>query len=309
MRLALALRATSRHDSWRVRVLLPLLLVVSGCATGGNAWLRQASTPEVGTWEESSPPRLPTGASANGSPRHLTSVTLGSPRRTGDPTASIRAENGPPQLVSASGSKSRKRGNTARALEGKVLGTFRNTYYDFPAESDFSGETVPLHNAQCKPLGQVPKDFFEVLCVQGSGLLGSGTPVSFNRRDCECAQICTKTAQRICFDALDVAKYPWGRGAMGNAITPLLTVAVDSKVIPLGTAMYIPEYDGLPRDVGRTSFHDGCFIAQDRGLKVQGQHVDVFTGQRTLTQLWNGLVPSNSGVTVVLESPRCARAD
>jgi 3D (Asp-Asp-Asp) domain-containing protein len=221
----------------------------------------------------------------------------------------IQGNTEPPQIVSASGPKPRKRGHTAASLKGKILGTFRNTYYDFPAESDFTGETVTLHSAQCKPLAQVPKDFFEVLCVQGSGLLASGSPVSFNRRDCECAQLCTKTAQRICFDTLEVAKFPWGRGAMGNAITPLLTVAVDSKVIPLGTPMYIPEYEGLPRDIGRNAVHDGCFIAQDRGLKVQGQHVDVFTGQRALTLLWNGLVPSNSGVTVVLDSPRCARAD
>jgi 3D (Asp-Asp-Asp) domain-containing protein len=271
--------------------------------------MQQASRSEVGTWEEAEPPRLPKESSSKGEHRRLTSVTLGTPKRPTDATGSTYADDGSPQRISASGTKGRRRGNTARSLAGKVLGTFRNTYYDFPAESDFGGETVTLHNAQCKPLGQVPKDFFEVLCVQGSGLLASGTPVSFNRRDCECATLCTKTAQRICFDALDVAKYPWGRGAMGNAITPLLTVAVDSKVIALGTAIYIPEYDGLPRDVGRNSFHDGCFIAQDRGLKVQGQHVDVFTGQRSLTQLWNGLVPSNSGVTVVVDNPRCARAD
>jgi hypothetical protein len=26
-----------------------------------------------------------------------------------------------------------------------------------------------------------------------------------------------------------------------------------------------------------------------------------------MTRLWNGLVPSNSGVTIVLNSPRCDR--
>jgi 3D (Asp-Asp-Asp) domain-containing protein len=86
-------------------------------------------------------------------------------------------------------------------------------------------------------------------------------------------------------------------------------VAVDSSVIPLGTAVFIPEYVGVPRDRNQTSLHDGCFIAQDRGLKVQGLHVDVFTGEESLTRLWNELVPSNRGVRVVIDSPHCQRAE
>jgi hypothetical protein len=71
--------------------------------------------------------------------------------------------------------------------------------------------------------------------------------------------------------------------------------------------LYIPEFEGLPRELNGTSRHDGCFIAQDRGLKVKGKHIDVFTGEPALTRLWNRLVPSNRGVTVVIDSPRCAR--
>jgi hypothetical protein len=75
----------------------------------------------------------------------------------------------------------------------------------------------------------------------------------------------------------------------------------------MGTGIYIPEYDGLPTDASRTGAHDGCFVAQDRGLRVKGQHVDVFTGQASTTALWNRLVPSNRGVTVIVDSPRCSR--
>jgi 3D (Asp-Asp-Asp) domain-containing protein len=146
------------------------------------------------------------------------------------------------------------------------------------------------------------------VCVQGSGILSSGSTVSFAKRDCECASICPRTQQRICFDELDPKSYPWGRGATGRAITPELTVAVDSDVIPLETPIYIPEFDGVPRSRDGRATHDGCFIAQDRGVRVKGNHVDLFTGQRSVTELWNALVPSNKGVTVVLDSPRCARA-
>jgi 3D (Asp-Asp-Asp) domain-containing protein len=193
-------------------------------------------------------------------------------------------------------------------IDGRVLGKFRNTYYDFPSEADFSGEPVALRNLECRPIKQVPRGFFESVCVQGSGTLLSGQTVSFGKRDCECAEQCPKTGQRICFEALDAARFPWGRGATGKPITPLLTVAVDSDVIPLGTSIYIPDFVGLPLDEARTGAHDGCFVAQDRGLRVQGQHVDVFTGHSGVTALWNGLVPSNQGVTVVLDSPSCERA-
>jgi 3D (Asp-Asp-Asp) domain-containing protein len=193
-------------------------------------------------------------------------------------------------------------------LRGKVLGTFRNTYYDFPGEGDFSGDRIALKDTRCGTISQVPKAFHDAICVQGSGILANGRTVSFARRDCECAEICPRTGQKICFEALDPLQFPWGRGALGIAITPLLSVAVDDTIIPMGTGVYIPEFVGLPMGPNREAVHDGCFIAQDRGLRVKGQHVDVFTGQSSMTDLWNRLVPSNKGVTVVVDNPRCSRA-
>jgi 3D (Asp-Asp-Asp) domain-containing protein len=193
-------------------------------------------------------------------------------------------------------------------IEGRVLGSFRNTYYDFPSEADYKGESVALKDTRCKTIRDVPRGFHDAVCVQGSGTLSTGSTISFAKRDCECALVCPKTSQQICFDELDARRFPWGRGATGLPITPLLTVAVDTDVIPLNTAIYIPEYDGIPRDVGQSSLHDGCFVAQDRGVRVKGKHVDIFTGEEGLTKMWNGLVPSNKGVTIVLDNPRCARA-
>jgi len=193
------------------------------------------------------------------------------------------------------------------ASEGRMLGSFRNTYYHFPSENEFSGNNVALFDAKCDAIKEVPRDFHDAVCVQGSGLLSNGVTVSFAKRDCSCALECPRTGQHICFDALEKDRFPWGRGAAGKAITPLLTVAVDTDVIPLGTPIYIPEYAGIPRDGAQRSFHDGCFIAQDRGLKVKGRHVDVFVGDAATAELWNRLVPSNQGVTVVVDSPRCNR--
>lgn len=188
---------------------------------------------------------------------------------------------------------------------GTVLGTFRNTYYDFPSASEHVGPPVPLMSATCEPIATVPRGFYEAVCVQGSGSLASGRTVSFAKRDCACAEICPRTKQRICFDALDKDTFPWGRGASGRPITPLRSVAADTRVLPMGTVIYIPELDGASRgeDAGRI---DGCFVVEDRGLHVQGEHVDIFTGHPRRTTILNAEVPSNQGVTVVVDAPRCA---
>ena len=129
--------------------------------------------------------------------------------------------------------------------------------------------------------------------------------MSFAKRGCACAAVCPRTSQQICFERLDPQRFPHGRGALGKAITPLLTVAVDASVIPLGTPIFVPEYVGLPRPDG--SKHDGCFLAEDRGLKVVGRQIDVFTGDPALTTRWNALMPSNRGVHVAMNDPRCKR--
>ena len=192
-----------------------------------------------------------------------------------------------------------------RSGGGHVLGTFRNTYYDFPREADHSGPAIGIMNASCQPIAQVPRTFYEAVCVQGSGSLKRGGTVSFAKRDCACAEVCPRTGQKICFDALAPTGFPWGRGAAGTAIIPLRTIAADTSVLPMGTILYIPELDGAPRgENGQT--HDGCFIVEDRGLRVKGEHVDIFAGYPAQTALLNERVPSNQGVTVIVDAPRCA---
>lgn len=63
-------------------------------------------------------------------------------------------------------------------------------------------------------------------------------------------------------------------------MVPYRTVAVDTGLIPLGTALYIPAARGtevtLPS--GRKVRHDGYFFASDRGVGIRGNHIDVFGG-------------------------------
>ena len=193
------------------------------------------------------------------------------------------------------------RADTPRARRDGAL--FRNTYYDFPL--DTGGSDAAVFDAQCQPIARVSRAFHDQVCVQGSGRLATGETISFARRDCACAAECPRTGQKICFDKLDPSRFPAGRGARGTPITPLRTLAVDSSVIPLGTSVYIPEFVGLPMLDGTP--HDGCFLAEDRGSKVVGKHVDVFTGDPSMTRAWNARRPSNEGVHVELDAPRCDR--
>ena len=179
---------------------------------------------------------------------------------------------------------------------------FRNTYYDFPSEGAGAKEST-IYDAACAPIATVTTDFHDRVCVQGSGRLGDGATVSFAKRDCACASLCPRTGQRLCYERLDPKRFPNGRGATGQPITPLFTVAVDSTVIPLGTRIFVPELVGLPRLDGTK--HDGCFLAEDRGLKVVGRKIDFFTGDPANTARWNALMPSNRGVHVVPNDPRC----
>lgn len=196
-------------------------------------------------------------------------------------------------------------GPSAEPEAGTALGRFRNTYYNFPNQRNYAGRRVTVFGARCQPLADVPVAFHDTLCVQGSGSLASGVTLSFARRGCSCARTCPRTGQQICFDALDRERFPWGRGAAGTAIAPFHSVAVDISVIPLGTPIFIPELVGLPTEAGGTGHHDGCFVAEDRGIQVVGRHVDVFTGAVEMTRLWDGLVPTNQGVSVYVDSPRC----
>jgi len=203
---------------------------------------------------------------------------------TGEPTAPSSAPAGVP--VDAEGAE-----------------TYRNTYYDFPAEGAGTKDAT-VFDGSCQPIAKVTQAFHDAVCLQGSGRLSTGETISFNRRDCECAAICPKSSHKICFDKLDPKQFPTGRGATGRPVTPVRSVAVDTAVIPLGTVLFIPEYVGLPLPGGGK--HDGCFRADDRGSRVSGRHVDIFTGDPSTTAEWNRLVPSNQGVSVEIGAGRCA---
>jgi 3D (Asp-Asp-Asp) domain-containing protein len=230
-------------------------------------------------------------------------------RGQGSGSGASRSPRPPPVRARTLGVSGTREGERDRGTDGggRLVGTFRNTYYDFPKDAGAKGgPAVSLMSPSCTEIAKVSRAFHDAVCVQGSGSLERGGTVSFAKRDCACAEVCPRTGQRICFDALDPASFPYGRGAAGRPIAPLRTVAADTNVLPMGTVIWVPELEGVTSAQGGDA-SDGCFVVEDRGLRVQGEHIDVFTGDPQTTAIVNSRVPSNTGVRVIVDSPRCAR--
>ena len=64
--------------------------------------------------------------------------------------------------------------------------------------------------------------------------------------------------------------------SLGCRVVAMRTVAVDTKVIPRRTRLFIKETVGLPMPDGTA--HDGYWYATDTGGAIKGQKIDLFTG-------------------------------
>ena len=72
---------------------------------------------------------------------------------------------------------------------------------------------------------------------------------------------------------------PFGLGVSNYHLVPYKTVAVDPKLIPYGSVLFIERAVGIPYSVDGVQYiHDGYFFAGDKGGAVTGNHIDVFTG-------------------------------
>ena len=64
--------------------------------------------------------------------------------------------------------------------------------------------------------------------------------------------------------------------SLGCRVVAMRTVAVDTKVIPRRTKLFIKETVGLPMPDGTK--HDGYWYATDTGGAIKGHKIDLFTG-------------------------------
>jgi len=133
-------------------------------------------------------------------------------------------------------------------------------------------DQVKLFDSTCQPISEVSREFASQIALQGTGKLKDGRVLNIWGA-CRCES-------SPCFK---VTAAQWGTGGTGRQLQPFRTVAVDPKLVKLGSLLYIPLLEGRQMP-GRSPWggfvHDGCVVADDVGGGIKGTQLDLFVGRR-----------------------------
>lgn len=154
---------------------------------------------------------------------------------------------------------------------------------------------VELYTREGFFFGRVPERFAWSLRMEGSGLMMDGRIVNTKGK--------CSFGYGTCFEQLDVAQHPYGRGAGPRPLIPFKSVAVDPTVVAIGEPIYIPELDGVPLPDG--SIHDGCVRADDTGGGIKQRKMDFFVASYGNFRFLLDQLLNVSWMTPHIESPRC----
>jgi 3D (Asp-Asp-Asp) domain-containing protein len=133
--------------------------------------------------------------------------------------------------------------------------------FNYPGPKD---ATILVGDQQVK----VTAEFAKVLKLEGAGVLDDGRMVNANN------------GKSYMF--VRIIDAPYGLGSYKRTpLDPFRSIAVDPKIIPLGSTVYIYEARGMPLPPapdGTPLFHDGYFRAVDVGSMINGTHIDIYAG-------------------------------
>ena len=154
---------------------------------------------------------------------------------------------------------------------------------------------VELYTQDGYFFGRVPERFAWALRLEGSGLMMDGRVVNYKGA--------CRYGYGTCFEQLNIAEHPFGRGAGQRPLIPFKSVAVDPRVIPIGEPLYIPEFDGLQLPDG--SIHDGCVRADDTGGGIKKRKMDFFVVTYGNFRFLLDQLLNLTWITPHVEAPRC----
>lgn len=177
--------------------------------------------------------------------------------------------------AAAKAAKAAKAARAKAAANDNLVGMTPTTPED---EQDLVAVTPPdlvtLYSAKggCDAIAEVTKDFAAELELQGTGQLKDGRVLNIEGQ-CRCEK-------SPCFK---VTEAKWGTAGTGRPLQPFRTVAVDPKVVKLGSLLYVPLLEGrtMPGRAPWGGFvHDGCVVADDTGGGIDGNQLDLFVGRK-----------------------------
>ena len=141
-----------------------------------------------------------------------------------------------------------------------------------PVEEKVTLYSTTKGKKSCEPIADVSREFAQQLRVQGTGKLRDGRVLNiWGHCGCETSP-CYK-----------VIEHQWGTAGSGRALQPFRTVAVDPKLIKLGSLLHVPLLEGrvMPGRAPWGGFvHDGCVVADDTGGGIKGEQLDLFVGKK-----------------------------
>lgn len=172
-------------------------------------------------------------------------------------------------------------GEEQEVRTARYLGQFKVTYYWVVEEKDYpKGRSTPLYTVNGKLIGRFSAAFVKDFKRESAARLSDGRRLSYLKRQ----------------DRVQVVEKFLGNG--GYTLTELKSVAVDPRLIPLGSKIYIPQAENV---VIKGKRHTGIFYAHDIGSSVQGKHIDIFLGDKeNITAFTSRGMPSSGSVDVYL---------
>jgi 3D (Asp-Asp-Asp) domain-containing protein len=164
---------------------------------------------------------------------------------------------------------------------GRYLGKFKVTYYWAVEEAEYpTSRSSAIYLADGQLLGRFSRAFVKAFKVEAAAKLRDGRLISYLKR-----------ANR----AKLVDKF---LGCGGHLLAELKSIAVDPRLIPLGSVVYIPQAGNVTVD-GRAL--SGVFYAHDVGSAVKGKHIDIFVGKKqNMDAFTSAGMGSSSGVDVYI---------
>ncbi len=161
----------------------------------------------------------------------------------------------------------------------KKIGDLKPTFYWVALETnDGQPKNNELLDVSGSVLAKVSDSFYSKIRMEGTGRTLDGRVINFYVREGN------QIRWRIC-----PTSAPYGYGLENYVLKPFHSVAVDPRVVPIPSRIYIPAAKGIKLPDG--SVHDGYFEAVDIGDAIQDQRLDIFTsfGDQSAVFERNGL--------------------